>query len=79
MNRHDEALAAFKAAIVVSKETYSLVEAFALRELVNYTEGGGGDAAAHAKVQAGTDLELKLETFKGRLTRAEFDTLRFTR
>merc|ERR1719272_2883589 len=69
LNRHDEALIAFRAAITTSKESYSLMEAFALRELANYT--GIGEAA----VQAGKDLEFKLDTFKGRMTRAEFDGL----
>ena len=70
MNRHDEALVAFQAAIAVSKQSYSLMEAFALRELANYTAGGV------AAVQAGKDLEAKLKTFEGRMTREEFDTLR---
>ena len=69
-NRHDEALVAFQAAITVSKQSYSLMEAFALRELANYTAGGV------AAVQAGKDLEAKLKTFEGRMTREEFDTLR---
>ena len=63
---------AFQAAVAVSKETYSLMEAFALRELANYAAGVGGDAAA---AQAAKDLELKLNTFEGRLTRDEFNTL----
>ena len=70
LDRHDEALVAFQAAIAVSKESYSLMEAFALRELANYTDGGG-DAA----VQAGKDLEAKLDTFKGQMTREDFDGL----
>ena len=70
LDRHDEALSAFQAGIAASKESYSLMEAFALRELANY--GGGGGAAA---VQAGKDLEAKLQTFEGRMTRAEFDGL----
>ena len=69
LHRPDEALAAFRAAIALSKESYSLVEAFALRELANYT-AAGADA-----VQAGRDLEFKLGSFNGRLTRAEFDGL----
>ena len=44
-------------------------KALALRELANYTDGGG-DAA----VQAGKDLKAQLATFEG-LTRAEFDVL----
>ena len=67
LDRHEEALAAFQAAIAASKESYSLMEAFAYRELANYTDGGG-DAA----VQAAKDLEVKLDTFKGRMTREEF-------
>ena len=43
------------------------MEVFALRELANYV--GIGEAA----VQAGRDLEIKLNTFKGRITRAEFN------
>ena len=69
LNRHDEALVAFQAAITTSKQSYSLMEAFALRELANYV--GIGDAA----VQAGKDLEVKLDTFNGRMTRKEFDRL----
>ena len=69
LNQHDKALAAFQAAIIVSKQSYSLAEAFALRELANCV--GIGDAA----VRAGKDLEAKLDTFKGRMTRAEFDHL----
>lgn len=69
LDQHEEALAAFQAAITASKQSFSMMEAFAYRELANYT--AGGDAA----VQAGKDLELKLETFEGRLARAEFDAL----
>ena len=68
-DRHSEALVAFQAAITTSKESFSLVEAFALRELANYA--GGGDAA----VQAGRALAIKLKTFEGRMTQAEFDGL----
>ena len=67
LNQHDKALAAFQAAITISKESYSLMEAFALRELANCV--GIGDAA----VRAGKDLEAKLDTFE--MTRAEFDHL----
>ena len=69
LNQHDKALAAFQAAISISKQSYSLMEAFALRELANCV--GIGDAA----VRAGKDLEAKLGTFAGRMTRAEFDHL----
>ena len=69
LNRHDEALISFQAAIATSKESYNLMEAFAYRELSNYT--AGGDAA----VQAGVDLKAKLKTFEGRMTRADFDRL----
>lgn len=69
LNRHDEALIAFQAAIATSKKSYNLMEAFAYRELSNYA--AGGDAA----VQAGVDLEAKLKTFEGRMTRADFDRL----
>ena len=65
-----EALDAFQAAVTVSKGSYSLMEALAYRELANYA--AGGDAA----VQAGVDLEAKLKTFEGRLTREEFDAIR---
>ena len=70
LGRHDEALAAFQAAIATSKESYSLMQAFAYRELANYA--GGGDAAVHA----GGDLEATLKTFEGRMTRAEFAELK---
>ena len=70
LDRHHEALAAFQAAIATSKESYSLMEAFAYRELANYA--GGGDAAVHA----GGDLEATLKTFEGRMTRAEFAELK---
>merc|ERR1719272_2055889 len=43
LNRHAEALVAFQAAITTSNESYSLMEAFALRELANYVPIG--DAA----------------------------------
>ena len=69
LSRHDEALAVFQLAIAASKESYSLMEAFAYRELANYA--AGGDAA----VQAGVDLEAKLKTFEGRMTREEFGGL----
>ena len=69
LNRHDEALVAFQAAVTTSKDSLSLMEAFAYRELANYA--GGGDAA----VQAGKELEAKLKTFEGRMTREEFDGL----
>ena len=69
LSRHDEALAAFQAAIVTSKASYSLMEAFAHRELANYADGGA------AAVQAAKDLEIKLDSFEGRMTRAEFDAL----
>ena len=69
LNRHAEALAAFQAGVATSKESYSLMEAFAYRELANYADGGG------AAVQAGVDLEAKLKTFDGRLTRDEFGGL----
>ena len=67
--QHAEALAAFQAAITTSQESFSLVEAFALRELANYA--GGGDVAA----QAARDLDVKLKTFEGRMTKEEFDGL----
>ena len=66
LNRHAEALVAFQAAITTSKQSYSLMEAFACRELANYAAGG------EASVQAGKDLEIKLDTFKGWMTRADF-------
>ena len=69
LNRHEEALAAFQAAIAVSKQSYCLMEAFALRELANYAAGG------EVAVQAGKDLAAKLDTFKGCMTRVEFETL----
>ena len=70
--RDDEALAAFQTAIAISKKSYSLMEAFAYRELANYD--GGGSAA----VQAASDMETKLGTFKGRMTRADFDTVKIS-
>ena len=70
--QHVEALAAFQTAIAVSKESYSLMEALAYRELANYADGG------EAAVQAGRDLELKLAMFKGQLTKADFDSLKIT-
>lgn len=73
LGRHDEALAAFQAGIATSKESYNLIEAFAYRELANYT--GGGDACQHAAARAGIDLEAKLKTFEGRMTHADFDAL----
>ena len=69
LNRHDEALVAFQAAVAISHESYSMMAAFAYRELANYA--GGGEAA----VQAGKELEAKLKTFEGRMTREEFDRL----
>lgn len=69
LNRHDEALVAFQAAVTTSKQSYSLMGAFALRELANYI--GAGEAA----VQAGKDLEVKLDMFNDRMTRTEFDHL----
>jgi hypothetical protein len=69
LNRPDEALAAFQAAITTSKDSFSLMEAFAHRELANYA--GGGDFA----VQASKDLEAKLKTFEGWMSREEFDGL----
>ena len=73
LGRHDEALAAFQAGIATSKESYSLMEVFAYRELANYE--GGGDACQHAAVRAGIDLEEKLKTFEGRMTHDDFDAL----
>ena len=73
LNQHAEALVAFEAAIVESKHSYSLMAAFALRELANYVADGGGDTVT--VVHAGKDLQLKLDTFKGRMTTAEFDGL----
>ena len=72
LNQHDEALAAFQAAIAMSKESFSMMEAFAYRELANYANGGS------ASVQAGNDLELKLDTFSHVMSRAEFDQLKIT-
>ena len=69
LNRHEEALVAFQAAIATSKQSYSLMEAFALRELANYVHAG--DAAVHA----GKALEQKLRSFKSRMTVAEFGKL----
>ena len=69
LDRHAEALVAFQAAIATSKESYNLMQTFAYRELSNYA--AGGDAA----VQAGVDLDAKLKTFEGRMTRADFDRL----
>jgi hypothetical protein len=65
-------LQAFQAAIAVSKESYNMMQALAYRELANYT------AAGDAAVEAGKALQLKLDAFDGRLTRAEFDGLRIT-
>ena len=69
LNRHAEALVAFQAAIATAKQSYSMMEAFAYRELANFA---GGEEAA---VQAGVDLDAKLKTFEGRMTRDEFDGL----
>ena len=77
LDRHAEALAAFQAAIAASKETFSVMEALALRELSNYAGGGGGGGGVDAAAQAGQDLEAKLSTFKD-LTPAEFDTFKIT-
>ena len=68
LGRHDEALAAFEAAVAASTQSYSLMEALAYRELANYADAGA------AAVQAGKDLEIKLATFEG-LTRNESDGL----
>jgi len=76
LNRHTEALAAFQAAIVASKESYPMMEALAYRELANCNAAVGAPAAMmEAAAHAGRDLEAKLKEFEGRLTRAEFDTL----
>ena len=72
LNRHAEALIAFQAAIATSKQSYSLMEAFALRELASYVASG------ETSIQARKDLEIKLDTFKGHMTRADFDTLKIT-
>jgi len=69
LNRHDEAVVAFQAAITTSKQSYSLMEAFALRELANYT------AAGTAAVEAAENLAYTLSMFNGRMTREEFDEL----
>jgi len=74
LSRHAEALEAFQAAIQTSKLSYPMIEAFALRELTNYV-GIGDVGEAAVSVQAGKDLEAKLGSFEGRLTRGEFDTL----
>jgi hypothetical protein len=76
LNRHTEALVAFQAAIITSKESYPMIEALAYRELVN-CGGAAADVPAllEAAAQAAKDLEEKLKEFDGRLTRAEFDTL----
>jgi len=73
LNRTDEAVVAFQAAITVSKESYRLMEAFAYRELANY--GSAGAAAGVAATQAGRYLEATLEAFEGQMTREEFDGL----
>jgi hypothetical protein len=74
LNRHMEALAAFQAAITTSKESFSMMEAFAYRELAKCN--AIADAAiAEAAAQAERDLEEKLKEFEGRMTRAEFDML----
>ena len=67
VNRHDEAVVAFQAAVATSKESYSLMEAFACRELASYA------AAGAAATDAGRELEAKLETFGTQMTRDEFD------
>ena len=75
LNKHTEALAAFQAAIVASKESYSMMEAFAYRELANCDAGSAPAPMAAAIAQAAVDLEEKLKEFGGRLTRAEFNTV----
>ena len=69
LNQNDEALAAFQSCISTSKESYSLMEVIANRELANYASGG------EAAVQAGVDLETKLETFKSQMSQDEFASL----
>lgn len=69
LKRRNDALVAFHAAIVTSKESYSLVQAFAYREMANYADGG--DAA----VLANDDLNATLKAHEGWTTRADFDTL----
>jgi tetratricopeptide (TPR) repeat protein len=75
-DRHIEALAAFRTAIATSKASYSMMEAFAYRELANFDITAGTPATVvEAAAQARHNLEEKLKEFDGRLTRAEFDTL----
>ena len=76
LKRHDEALIAFQAAISTSLESYSMMEAFAYRELANVDVTAGTPATVvEAAAQARHNLEEKLKEFDGRLTHAEFDTL----
>ena len=69
LNQNDEALAAFQGCISTSRESYSMMEVIANRELANYASGG------EAAVQAGVDLETKLETFKSQMSQDEFASL----
>jgi tetratricopeptide (TPR) repeat protein len=75
LNRHIEALDAFQTAITISKESYSMMEALAYRELATYNGVPVPAAMVAAVAQAGRDMETKLKEFDGRLTRAEFDML----
>ena len=74
LDRNDNALSAFQAAIRTAKESYKMMVAFAYRELTHYTGGGGGGGNAAAE-QAAKDLDATLAEFDGRLSRAEFDSL----
>ena len=78
LNQHTEALAAFQAAITISKESYPMIEALAYRELANCCDVATADAplmVVEAAAQAAQELEEKLKEFDGRLTSAEFDKL----
>ena len=73
LGRHADALAAFEAAIIASKESYIMMQAFAYQGLANYAAVDGSNATA---AQAANDLGSKLKEFDGRLTTAEFEQLR---
>ena len=73
LGRQEEALAAFQASVDESKESFPMIQAFAYRELANYKAAPAGVVA-----QAKANLEATLDGFEGRLTRAEFDSMKLS-
>jgi hypothetical protein len=73
LGKHEEARRAFQAGVDVSKTTFRLSQALALRDLADYLTSVGDDAPA--EVAARRELATAVAAFGGKLTDAQFSTI----